>query len=118
VDEARIVDAAEALVLVEAGVPFVDVRPRTAFEHGHVPGARSLAFEHFRPHRLAELVHPVEPFVLYGAGEMDSRGAVCTLRAASWGFAEARFFRGGFAAWRAVGGAVERAGMAPRRDLA
>lgn len=104
------IGAEEALALHGDGVPFIDVRSTAAFEVGHVPGARLLAFQQFRRRVLAELVDTNAPFVVYNAGAMCPRGAVCTLRAVSWGFAEVRFFRGGFAAWRAAGGAVEGAG--------
>ena len=49
------VDALEAKALIDAGITLVDVLPATVFEHEHLPGARSIPLETFRPPDVANL---------------------------------------------------------------
>ena len=86
-------------------VALIDVRPLAAWEHGRLPGARSIPLDALIP-RQGE-VPAAAIVVLYGAASADEAApAARYLRAA--GRPAVFVLEGGFAGWQARGLGVER----------
>lgn len=82
----------------------IDLRDRTGYDDGHIPGALSVPAAQFKE-RLESLKLPkMDAVVLYGADDKLARDATRLLY--ENGYQGALTLRGGFAAWRAAGQAV------------
>ena len=88
----------EAVRLVNGGAVLVDIRPREAFEAGHIAGAK-----HVPGAAIADGAKPLERFkdkavIAYCDSGMTAGAAARHL--GRLGFAKAYNLRGGLAAWR------------------
>ena len=105
----RRIDAMAAARAAEGRAAFVDVRPPEDFAAGHIPGALNI--------RLTDIPEDVPHPELRSKGRIIVYGqnpgnAVATAFAkrllASRHYGTVELFEGGFDAWRAAGGSVER----------
>ncbi|MCK6523238.1 rhodanese-like domain-containing protein [Myxococcota bacterium] len=101
--EAVAYDAATALG--ERGLVFVDVRDLAAYQAGHIPDAVHMPLGEV-VYRLAELPPDARTLVYDDLGEADALRATLFMRARGLEFVHT--LTGGLAAWRRVGGKVER----------
>jgi len=90
--------------LARGEVNVVDVRARSEWEAGHLPGVPNIPLGEL-PHRLAELPAG-KPLVLHCQGGTRSSIAASVLQAA--GVTDVQNLAGGFGAWRDGGGEVEK----------
>ncbi len=101
--EAVAYDAEKAVS--ESGIVFVDVRPLAAYQAGHVPDAVHMPLGEVN-YRLAELPPDARTLVYDDEGEADALRATLFMRARGLEFVYT--LTGGLAAWRRLGGKVER----------
>ena len=88
----------------------IDLRERTAYDQGHLPGAISVPMVEFKG-RVASLKLPkMDVLVLYGAD--DARAREATRHLYDNGYQGALTLSGGFEGWRAAGLAVEKSPLA------
>ena len=105
---ATAVDPAAARSLFDRSVPFVDVRTRTHWERGHVPGAVLLDWKtDFNEVGLLGVVSKDREVVIYCEGSKCLRSSKACAKAVSWGFTKVYYFRDGFPGWKAAGYAIE-----------
>jgi rhodanese-related sulfurtransferase len=108
--EVSVTDAAGLL----KGAPLpvlIDLRERTDYDQGHLPGAISVPFAEFKA-RLESLKLPkIDPVVLYGADDARARDATRLLYES--GYQGALTLKGGMDAWRAAGQAITKPLPAP-----
>lgn len=104
------ITATELVRLAEQGtVAVLDVRGRSEWETGHLPGASHIPLGELA-NRLAEVPRD-RPLVVHCQSGARSAIAASLLRAR--GIADVTNQLGGFAAWQAAGGPVRRAGERP-----
>jgi hydroxyacylglutathione hydrolase len=100
-------DAASAAPRIASGeVTVLDVRNRTEYEAGHLPGSLHIPVGHLAA-RLAEIPRDKPIIVQCQAG---ARSAIATSVLQKLGVTNATDLIGGFAAWERGGHPVERAG--------
>lgn len=99
------IDAAELAERMRRGdVAVIDVRGRTEWEAGHLPGVPNIPLGYL-PDRLGE-VPADRPLVVQCLG--GGRSAIAASLLQARGFANVLNLRGGFAQWQAAGHPVER----------
>jgi len=104
-----IIDASEARCLIEAGAAvFVDARPASQFEAGHIPGARSLPVYQTDDYLLSFLsaVRPDIPVIIYCSSITCEDSRILAEELSAMGYSDIRIFAGGMAAWLEKGYAV------------
>ena len=92
---------------VEWGEPaftILDVRDREAFNDGHIMGAMSMPMDQL-VERVRSSLEPNRDIYVYGASDSDTATAASQLRDA--GFRCIAELKGGFPAWKAIGGPTE-----------
>ncbi|WP_330926963.1 rhodanese-like domain-containing protein [Candidatus Sororendozoicomonas aggregata] len=93
----------QAKLLHELGAPFVDVRPHSQWQWGHVDGAHNLDLrEGFQQLFIAGALDKNAPVVIYGNSTYHMRGAIASYLAAMWGYKQVFFFRDGYFSWLAL----------------
>ena len=98
----------QAKSLFDKGVKFIDVRNPRLYTKKHIPGAHHLDFkEVFTEQALASVADRDEPVVIYCSGVRCSRSSRASAMAASWGFSQVHYFRGGIVDWKNAGYPVE-----------
>jgi rhodanese-related sulfurtransferase len=98
----------QAKSLFDQGVKFIDVRNPRLYARKHIPGALHLDFkEIFTEQTLASVAGRDEPLVIYCSGVKCSRSSRASAMAASWGFSQVHYFRGGIVEWNNAGYPVE-----------
>lgn len=109
-DFVRNIHALEALRLFRemSELTVIDVRPKTSFDHGHVPGAINVPFLlEGKPQRDGlEKIPPEVPLLVYCDGGFRSRLSLAALRGA--GYRRIYHLHRGLMSWRATGGEVEK----------
>ena len=93
----------------DGDVAVVDVRPRSQYDTGHIPGAVHVDVEAASlddgPSLLSRAgLSGDERIVFYGAASMSERAALAFWMAEYWGATRASVLEGGLAAWLASGG--------------
>ncbi len=102
------IDAAQARLLHEQGAVFIDVRLRSLYRDGHVPGAINLTWGRgYSERRLAEVADREQVVVIYCYGIGCDISMRATEQARAWGFREVYHFMKGFPAWQAAGYPIE-----------
>jgi thiosulfate/3-mercaptopyruvate sulfurtransferase len=93
--------------------PFFDVRHRTDYDRGHIPGAVNLTSRFFADsldvyveRRWPGLDRSVAPVVTYCYGSNCIRSRDCSTAAARRGFVNVDRFYGGIEEWRGIGGRI------------
>ena len=104
-----VINAETAKQLFDRDAKFIDVRTKTSFTKGHIPGAMNLMpGRGFSSDRLAQLVNKDDEIVFYCYGihcELSSRATDSAVR---WGYKKVHYFVRGFPAWQESGYPVER----------
>lgn len=111
----KIVSAAEVKSLLETSdsVTLVHVLPEEHFIQQHLPGSvNACVYEMVFLSKMAELVPDKNSRVIvYGAGDPSLDSAVAAKKLVSVGYVDVMDFRGGLAAWLALGFGVEGTGL-------
>jgi rhodanese-related sulfurtransferase len=79
----------------------IDVRDRTDYDQGHLPGAISLPIHEFKERVEGLKLPKIEAVILYGADDVRARDATRVLYES--GYQGALTLKGGIAAWRDAG---------------
>jgi rhodanese-related sulfurtransferase len=104
VDGAITISVEQAKSLFDQGVKFIDVRSPRLYARKHIPGAHHLDFKAiFSEQALASMADRDEPLVIYCTGVKCSRSSRASAMAASWGFNQIHYFRGGIVEWKNAG---------------
>jgi rhodanese-related sulfurtransferase len=108
VEGANTTSVEQAKTLFDQGVKFIDVRNPRLYAKKHILGAHHLDFKDvFTEQALSKLVDRKEPLVIYCSGVKCSRSSRASAMAASWGFSQVHYFRGGIVEWKNAGYPVE-----------
>ena len=87
----------------------IDVRPKAAFDQGHLPGAVNYPLHHFDQNleRLMTAFTPSTPLLVYceSATCMESQTFARNLK--MLGFSDVKIFSGGFRLWKEEGHPIE-----------
>jgi rhodanese-related sulfurtransferase len=101
VDGTTKVDAAQAKVLRDRGVPFVDVRAPLDYANGHVPGAINLSLvTDLSKENLAKVGNKQADVAFYCHGKHCPYSAYASAKAVAWGYTNIIYFAGGFPEWQ------------------
>ena len=103
--EISVMDAM-GLLKAEPRPALIDVRERTDFDQGHLPGAVSVPFTEFKDRLESLKLAKVDPVVLYSADDERARDATRLLY--NSGYQGALTLKGGIDAWRTAGQALEK----------
>jgi rhodanese-related sulfurtransferase len=94
----------QAAELLEAGVPFVDVRREIQFKTGHIPGAISIELKtQFTEERLNGEFPKDQQLVFYCSDAACYRSAHASTKAITWGYTDVVYFADGWSKWLAQG---------------
>jgi len=102
------VDVQLAKSLVDSGAVVVDVRPRGAYEEGHIPGAISVPLEELKRAIPAELETAKAKRVVVNCGEGSTYGPEGTHVLNQAGFSGATNLKGGIQGWTKAGFPVQK----------
>ena len=96
------INSDQAKRLHDIGALFVDVRPNTQWQYGHVEGSHSLDLRAgFRQLLTPGVLSKETPIVIYGNSTYHMRGAIGSYLAALWGYKRVFFLRDGYFSWLA-----------------
>jgi rhodanese-related sulfurtransferase len=98
-----VVDATTAKTLHERDAIFIDVRIRSFFDRGHIPGAINIPINHFNNNTLAEVVSKDQEIVIYCYGIQCDYSNQASNKALIWGYRNVYYFMKGFPAWLDAG---------------
>ena len=98
-----------ASVLLEQGLPFIDVRSLKDFNAGHLPGAHHLAVhsEEFSAENLSAIVDKESALVFYCNGITCMGSSLASQKAVEWGWTRVFYYREGFRHWQGEGRPIE-----------
>lgn len=98
-----------ARVLLEQGLPFIDVRSLKDFNAGHLPGAHHLAIhgEDFTVENLMAIADKEAALVFYCNGITCMGSSLASQKAVEWGWTRVIYYREGFRHWQAEGRSIE-----------
>ncbi len=102
---ATTVDPDAAKILLDRGVPFVDVRPDGRWNDAHIPGAVNLSLKHkaFNEGALSQVVAKDQEVVIYCMGPRCLLSSKACAKAVGWGFEKVYYLREGLPGWKAAG---------------
>lgn len=102
------ISAREAAALLKGNPPpvLVDVRERAAFDEGRIAGARSVPIAEFKAQLKSLKLPQAEAIIIYD--EQDTLAREATKLLYESGYQGALTLKGGMAAWRDAGQAVEK----------
>ena len=102
---ATTVDPVAAKILLDRGVPFVDVRPDARWKDAHIPGAVNLSLKHkaFSEAALSRVVAKDQEVVIYCMGPRCLLSSKACAKAVGWGFKKVYYLREGIPGWKAAG---------------
>jgi Flp pilus assembly protein TadD/rhodanese-related sulfurtransferase len=102
---ATTVDPVAAKILLDRGVPFVDVRGDDRWKDGHIPGAVSLGLKEqaFSEAALSRVVAKDQEVVIYCMGPRCLLSSKACAKAVGWGFEKVYYLREGLPGWKAAG---------------
>ena len=96
------INSNQAKRLHDIGALFVDVRPYTQWQYGHVEGSHNLDLRAgFRQLLTPGVLDKSTPIVIYGNSTYHMRGAIGSYLAALWGYQRVFFLRDGYFSWLA-----------------
>lgn len=87
---------------------FMDVRDASAFEAGHIPGARNIMLQQVSVTEKDPALEKYSVIVVYGETSGSARAIAMTKRLLSLGHKKVYLLENGYAGWLAQGGASER----------
>jgi rhodanese-related sulfurtransferase len=96
------IDALEAVQLISAGVPTIDVLPAEVYEKVHLPGATSLPLEELQPSQI-DSYDKSASLLVYCFDQHCDLSARASARLEQLGFDHVHDLIGGRAAWTALG---------------
>jgi len=97
------VDATTAKTLHERDAVFIDLRLRSLFDQGHIPGAINIPVNHFNNNTLAEVVSKEQAIVIYCYGMHCEYSNQASNKALTWGYRNVYYFMKGYPAWLDAG---------------
>ena len=103
----RMIDTAEARVQQKRGSVFIDLRPRSWYDEGHVPGAINLPYPNFNANSLDSAVGKEQAIVFYCFGIHCDYSNTASSKAVAWGYQEVYYYMKGYPAWLEAGYPVE-----------
>ena len=104
----KLVDVTTAKVLHERDAMFIDVRLKTWFDDGHIPGAVNIPFSRFNDNQLAKVVSKDQEVVFYCYGIHCEYSSTASDRALFWGYQKVYYFMKGYPAWLGAGYPIEQ----------
>ncbi len=108
IEGAKTIDAAEAKVLLDRGITFLDVSHGYSWKAGHIPRAVHLRlWNDITEAKLSEIVAKDGEIVIYAYGLGSGRATKAVATAVFMGFQKVYFFREGLPGWKAAGYPVE-----------
>jgi TolB-like protein/class 3 adenylate cyclase/rhodanese-related sulfurtransferase len=100
------INAAEAKLLHDRGIVFIDSRGSVDYGRGHIPGAKNLFF-HKVWDNLSQIVDLNEEVVFYCGDLKCHLSANSSAQALILGYAKVYYFAAGFSAWENAGYPIE-----------
>lgn len=105
----RRIDPMAAARAAESRAAFIDVRPAEDFAKGHIPGALNIRLTDIPEDKPHPDLRSKGRIIVYGQNPGTAVAtAVAKRLIASRQYGTVELFEGGFDAWRAAGGAIER----------
>jgi rhodanese-related sulfurtransferase len=102
------IDTAQAKILFDRGVIFIDVRSDADWAAGRIPGAVHLELENvFTEDSLGAVARHDQEVVVYCNGTKCPRSSQAAASAVSWGFTKVYYYRLGFPDWQGADYPVE-----------
>ena len=102
------VDLPTAKALIDSGAVIVDVRPKGAYDSGHIPGALSIPLEELKKAIPADLATAKGKRIVVNCGEGSTYGPEGTHVLNQAGFTGAANLKGGIQGWKSAGFPVEK----------
>jgi rhodanese-related sulfurtransferase len=99
------IETTELARWIDAGRDFdlIDTLPPTAFEKGHLPGARNIMSDDILARASTQLPNKAREIVVYCGSVSCKRAGLSAARLESLGYQNIRKFAGGKRAWREAG---------------
>ncbi|MBS0191237.1 MAG: rhodanese-like domain-containing protein [Planctomycetes bacterium] len=89
-------------------VLFIDPRPQTEFEEGHIPGARNLLLTSFNGEKGRDpRISSFNEVIVYGDDPFSPVARAVNKRMLAMDYSDVRFFAGGMKEWKAANLPVE-----------
>lgn len=102
------IDLPTAKSLIDSGAVVVDVRPKGAYDNGHIPGALSIPLEELKKGIPAELEAVKAKQIVVNCGEGSTYGPEGTHVLNQAGFTGAANLKGGIQGWKSAGFPVQK----------
>jgi rhodanese-related sulfurtransferase len=103
------IDVTVAAKAVDTKAAFVDVRPAEEFAEGHIPGALNIRLADIPENGPVPALRSKSRIIVYGQNPGSSVAMAFVKQLLSSGhYDRVEWFEGGFDAWRAAGGTVQR----------
>ncbi len=101
---ARTISTGTAKLFLDRGYPFVDVRSKSDFDKGHLPGAYHLSVksDDFTVENLSKIAAKDSAVIFYCNGIACLGSAMATERAVLWGWRKVFYYREGYKGWKAA----------------
>ncbi|PTN11601.1 rhodanese-related sulfurtransferase [Nitrosomonas aestuarii] len=101
---AHTISTGTAKLLLDRGYPFVDVRGKSDFDKGHLPGAYHLSVksDDFSAKNLSKIAAKDVAVIFYCNGITCLGSAMATEQAVLWGWEKVFYYREGYKAWQAA----------------
>ncbi|MCB1947558.1 rhodanese-like domain-containing protein [Nitrosomonas sp.] len=102
---ARTISTETAKLLMKRGYPVVDVRGKSDFDKGHLPGAYHLSVNNgdFTVENLNKIASIDQAVIIYCNGVACLGSAKATELAIQWGWHNVFYYRDGYKGWREAG---------------
>ena len=102
---ARTISTQTAKLFLDRGYPFVDVRSKSDFDSGYLPGAFHLSVKSidFTVENLSKIATRDEAIVFYCNGIACMGSAMATEKAVQWGWSNVFYYREGYKGWKEAG---------------
>lgn len=94
-----------AKLFLDSGYPFVDVRGKSDFDKGHLPGAYHLSVKStdFTAENLSKIATRDAAIIFYCNGIACMGSAMATEKAVQWGWRNVFYYREGYKGWQKAG---------------
>ncbi len=103
------IDVANAARAADGKAAFVDVRPAEEFAEGHIPGALNIRLADIPEDGMVPALRSKGRIIVYGQNPGSSVAmAFVKQLLASRHYDRVEWFEGGYDAWRAAGGTIQR----------
>ena len=102
---ARTISTDTAKLFLDRGYPFVDVRGKSDFDKGHLPGAFHLSVKsaNFTAENLSKIATRDAVIIFYCNGVACMGSAMATEKAVQWGWRTVFYYREGYKGWQEAG---------------